>query len=126
MTLFSCSGPGAPEAIARSIEIGYTHAAIAGGLLVISLALFAIGPRRWIVPAILLGLVAFHPAWTISAISGDCGSLKEIASLVFTGFGALAVFAQGFRWLRTAATPNSEELQALGKRTDRAENSSGV
>ena len=32
MILFSCSGPGAGEAIERSIEMGYTHAAVAGGL----------------------------------------------------------------------------------------------
>lgn len=106
MMLFACSGPGAGKAIVQSIEIGYTHAAIDGGLFVVSFVLFATGPRRWIVPAILLGLLILHPAWTISAISGDCGFLKRDVSLVFTGIGTLAVLVQGFRWLTAEGKPN--------------------
>lgn len=71
MWWFACSGPGAGEAIAQSIEIGYTHAM--GGLLIISLGLLALGPRWWPIPALLVSLLVLHPAWTISAISGDCG-----------------------------------------------------
>jgi hypothetical protein len=95
MNLFACSGPGAGETIARNIAIGYTHAAIVGGMLVASIVLFAIGPRRWIFPVVILGLVALHPAWTISAIQGDCGILKRDASSVFTGIATLAIIVQG-------------------------------
>jgi hypothetical protein len=95
MYLFSCSGPGAGETIARNIATGYTHAAIVGGVFVVSLVLYAIGPRRWIVPAIVLALIMLHPAWTISATRGDCGFLKRDASWVFTVIAALAIFTQG-------------------------------
>jgi hypothetical protein len=116
MNLFACSGPGAGETIARNIGIGYTHAAIVGGMLVASFVLFAIGPRRWIVPAIILGLVALHPAWTISAISGDCGFLKRDASWVFTGIGTLAIVAQGVFALANRRTENPFDSAADDER----------
>jgi hypothetical protein len=95
MNIFACSGPGAGETIARNIELGYIHAAVVGGMLVVSWVLFAIDPRRWIVPTIIFGLVALHPAWTISAIHGDCGFLKRDVSWVFTGIATLAILIQG-------------------------------
>jgi hypothetical protein len=96
----ACSGPGAANEIALNIAIAFMNAAIAVGLLVISLVFFFIGPRNWIVPPILVGLIALHPAWTISAISGDCGEMKFYASLLFTGIGVLAFGFQGFFWFR--------------------------
>jgi hypothetical protein len=101
MTLFACSGPGAGEIIAHNIVTSLVHAAVVGGLLAASLALFTVGPRRRIVPAILFGLFVLHPAWTISAINGDCGFLKRDASWIFTGFGTLALAVQGLCWLAT-------------------------
>lgn len=92
--MFACSGPGAPAAIARSVEIGYTHAGIAGGLLLASVALLAVARRGWAFPAILLGLLVIHPAWTISVIDGDCGYLRRDASWVVTVVGALTIFFQ--------------------------------
>lgn len=89
--MFACSGPGAGATIARSIEIGNTHAVVAGGLFLASLAVVALGRRRWAVPTALAGLVALHPAWTIDAISGDCGYLKRDASWVFTGLGCVGL-----------------------------------
>ncbi len=89
--MFACSGPGADAIITRSIEIGNTHAVVAGGLFLASLTVIALGRRRWAIPAALAGLVAFHPAWTIDAISGDCGYLKRDASWVFTGLGCVGL-----------------------------------
>jgi hypothetical protein len=104
-SLLACSGPGAGAAIAESTRIGYTHAAVTGVLLAVSLAIAGLG-RRWSVPAILLGLVALHPAWTVSAISGDCGHMKRYASWLFTVAGCAALGWQVARglWSRWAAT----------------------
>jgi hypothetical protein len=94
MVPFACSGPGAGQAIAESIAIGYTSAAIVGGLLMASLAAFAFNPRRWGASALLLGLLALHPAWTVSALSGDCGAFKCEASWFFTAVGCIALVYQ--------------------------------
>lgn len=95
MGLFACSGPGAGQAIAENIETGYIHAAIMGGLFLTSLGLFAIRHRwRPVVPAILLGMLLLHPAWTISAISGDCGHTKRLASYVVTVVGSACLLWQ--------------------------------
>jgi hypothetical protein len=34
--------------------------------------------------------MALHPAWMISALSGDCGDIKRFASWAFTGLGCVA------------------------------------
>ncbi len=96
--MFACSGPGAPAAIAESIRIGYAHAAVAGGLLLASLAVAGFG-RRWVVPAALLCLLALHPAWTVSALSGDCGFVKRDLSWVFSGAGCVLLGGQVARGL---------------------------
>ena len=94
MGLFACSGPGAGAAIARSIEIGYTQAEVMGGLVGISCLILAVRPRNWLVLLLLLGMLLLHPAWTISAISGDCGYLKRYASYLFTALGCAGLLFQ--------------------------------
>jgi hypothetical protein len=80
-------------AIAESIAIGYTQAKLLGGMFVVSL-LLATPPRRWLIPAALLLLLAVHPAWTVSAITGDCGFFKRQVAYLFTGLGVAALFWQ--------------------------------
>jgi len=92
--LFACSGPGAGEAIAVSILIGYRHAALAAVLLGLGLLLLALSPKRWLFPAILGALLLLHPAWTVSAIHGDCGFMKRDASRVFTAVSCAALGLQ--------------------------------
>jgi hypothetical protein len=104
--------------IARNIEMAYTHAAVAGGLFMLSLGVFAIGPRRWAVPAVLLCLLALHPAWTISALSGDCGFSKRDASWGFTVLGSIAICWQmghslWARWYSKPAFPSEDYLRAV-------------
>jgi hypothetical protein len=94
MDIFACSGPGAGETIARNIAIGYTHAAIDGGLLALSLGLWWFVSRQRVFPAICAALVLLHPAWTVSAIGGDCGYLKRDLSWVFTGIAVLSLVGQ--------------------------------
>jgi hypothetical protein len=105
--LFACSGPGADMAIARNIEIGYSHATVAGGLFLVSLGVFALGPRRWAAPAVLLCLLALHPAWTISARSGDCGHMKRDASWGFTALGSIVLCCQVGHCLWARRHPNA-------------------
>jgi hypothetical protein len=101
MELFACSGPGAGAAISWSIKVGYIQAAVVGGMLLASLFVFTIGVRRTAVsPAVLVGLLVLHPAWTVSAIRGDCGELKVLASCAFTCFGGAALGYQVFRSMR--------------------------
>lgn len=88
--LLSCSGPGAGAAIAESIRIGQSHASVAAGFVVVSLPV-AVYSGRWSVPVVLLGLLALHPAWTVSAISGDCGEMKRVTARVVTALGAVAL-----------------------------------
>ena len=91
--ILACSGPGAPATIQQSIIIGYFCAAIGG---VITLAL---GYDTWrmrdlrftlVVAAVMLLL---HPAWTVSAIHGDCGFFKRDVSYFFTAvYFALMIY----------------------------------
>src|SRR5262249_12329367 len=48
--------------------------------------------RSWVhFPTILAGLLAIHPAWTVSAQIGDCGQLRTITSwiVMLLGVGTL-------------------------------------
>jgi len=80
----ACSGPGTVvvDAINRAITTGYLCAA-ASGVITAAIAIDAWrrGRRRYIfwVAAVIL---AIHPAWTVSAVHGDCGALKVCASLL--------------------------------------------
>jgi hypothetical protein len=80
LLLLACSGPGAQSVIAESIAIGYYNAGFA---VLVTAALFFLHwsrhGRAWPARTGSL-LVMFHPAWTISAIAGDCGYFKRDAS----------------------------------------------
>lgn len=92
--LLACSGPGAAESIALSIQIGYRHAVFCSGVLAAALVLLAFFPKRWLFPAIIAISLLIHPAWTISATHGDCGYLKRDISRLFTG---ITCFAAGLQ-----------------------------
>lgn len=79
--ILACSGPGAGQAIARNIAIGYFFA-VGTGLATICYFWFrSWNGGNW--PAYACAtLLAFHPAWSISARRGDCGATKVMASLV--------------------------------------------
>jgi hypothetical protein len=92
MALMACSGfDGPPAALAQNIATANDQAAVAAALCVASLALFAVKPRRWVMPALLLALLALHPAWTIGAEGGDCGFLMRDVSWCVTGFGVIVL-----------------------------------
>src|SRR5258708_3875363 len=87
MPILGCSGPGAGEAIAGSIKIGFEQAALVGSLLLASVLLRLSMGRRCASIEILLALLIFHPAWTVRAIGGDCGHTKRDLSWLFTALG---------------------------------------
>lgn len=95
--VFACSDPEGFRLIEVHTRLSYLYAVASGVLLFVSLTVYALGPRRWLVPAIALILLAAHPAWTISAIQGDCGYGKEMMARLATGIAAWAVLCQSVR-----------------------------
>jgi len=95
-----CSGPGAMAGISAAVEYGFRAAAVVGAITILILVVWGIFCRRWAVALAHLGLIATHPAWTVSAVHGDCGMRKvQLSSayilLALVAFG-IALFS-GFR-----------------------------
>jgi len=89
----ACSGDGAVDTIAMNIAVSFVHAKLAAIMLGASLLCLLLR-HQWIVPLFLIVLVAVHPAWTISAVQGDCGGTKLLASQVFSVLGTAALALQ--------------------------------
>jgi hypothetical protein len=92
--ILACSGPGAGQAIARSIAIGHFSAAAVAFMTIWLFRLSEGTGRYW--PAYWSALLlTLHPAWTISAIRGDCGMTKVAVSvivfLLISGFLTLQI-----------------------------------
>jgi len=84
LSLFACSGPGAGDAIATNIRIGYVGAVFSGLLLIPVFHAYNYGHgRRWPFLWSFI-LLIIHPAWTVSAIGGDCGGMKFVSTCFFT------------------------------------------
>jgi hypothetical protein len=123
LAILACSGPGAFIAIRQNITIGYFAAAI-GAVVVLAIAYDALRTRRLrlTLPSAALMLL-IHPAWTISAVHGDCGYSKRDASYFFTAVYLLLLFYQflvsprrspeGSRSDSDSDTPSKDE-QGLG------------
>jgi hypothetical protein len=97
-SLLACSGPGAGRAIARSIEAGYERALMFAGICLLSIGITLLSRRAWLIPAGLCFMLLIHPAWTVSATSGDCGMSKDAASWALIEIGWWALFAQVLWW----------------------------
>ena len=86
MTCFilACSGPGALQAIQDNILYAREHSILVGGIAVLSITFWFL-TRRWTaLPLYILCMLLVHPAWTVSAISGDCGFFKAAAATFVT------------------------------------------
>jgi hypothetical protein len=94
--LLACSGPGAQAYIEHSILIGYICGALAGCITarLCWSAMKQVRSRAVMVVALIL--LVIHPAWAMSARSGDCGQLKRELSYVFTGAYTILL---GLPWL---------------------------
>src|ERR1043166_8096642 len=84
MDLLACSGPGAGDAILKNTAWANFLAGVQGVMLLASFRLVWNRLRErqvWVIPALLAGLVAFHPAWTIG-VRADCGHTLFNASVL--------------------------------------------
>lgn len=70
--------------IQDSIVIGYFCAAV-GGVITLAMIYDHIRMRQWTFLPLICGLLLLiHPAWTVSAVHGDCGYSKRHASNLFS------------------------------------------
>jgi hypothetical protein len=77
----ACSGPGAFAAIYFSTIYAWYFAGISA-VIVLAIAYDHLRLRTWSWRLLLAGLLmALHPAWTVSAVAGDCGGMKKQASM---------------------------------------------
>jgi hypothetical protein len=80
MQLIACSGPGAGVAITKSVSIGYASAGLTAVLVIRMIVLSRRHPLPLFPVFTSVILLLLHPAWTVSAVRGDCGEMKRIAS----------------------------------------------
>jgi hypothetical protein len=92
--ILACSGPGAGKHIAESIRTGYYGAAYTALVGAVCYFLYRHkGGRGWPMIGSIVFLV-LHPAWTVSAINGDCGQFKVVTTFVI---GLLGTCFLGFQ-----------------------------
>lgn len=90
-TAFGCSGPGAGFAIKQNTIYAQMHAAFVGALTAGSIV-GAFKRSHWGFVIALAFFLLIHPAWTMSALRGDCGYGK-VGTSVLLSFLAAAVYA---------------------------------
>lgn len=97
--ILACSGPGAMRLIQDNILYAQQHALVVGAIAILSIMLWLV-IRRWIVlPFCVALLLILHPAWTVSAISGDCGFFKAGAAMFVTVLAGVCLLLQGAAWI---------------------------
>ena len=80
--IWACSSR---ASLSSNVVIASYHAAIGGGIVAALLFDRLVHHQKgWAFP-IAYCLMLIHPAWTISAITGDCGKWKRDASYWVTG-----------------------------------------
>ena len=97
--ILACSGPGAMDTIWANIATAQEQAMIVGAMTIVTVVIWIFVQRWGEVPLVAIGLFAVHPAWTISAVSGDCGTLKVQASALVTVLAAICLIFQATIWL---------------------------
>ncbi len=94
MWLFACSGPGARAVIGYHIDYALRQAMVVCVIAAVSLAIRLVSARRNRYPAACLAILAFHPAWTMSARRGDCGRGMANSAAWATAIASIVVVAQ--------------------------------
>src|SRR5579862_5925953 len=94
IAIWACSGPGAGKLIAENTAHAENAAWISGAIFIAALLGWLILRRFSFFPLACGVLLAVHPAWTISALRGDCGYLKAGAAFIVTALAVLIVVAQ--------------------------------
>jgi hypothetical protein len=93
-SLFACSGDGAGSAIAANEMTSLTLAVITALIGYVSLRLWFDTRGSTTYPTICGLLLFFHPAWSVSARSGDCGNGQFGLSVLATGVAVGCVLTQ--------------------------------
>jgi hypothetical protein len=95
----ACSPAPYHDPIGENVRVAYRYAAVtvasAAAVLILAWRI-----RRRLLPMISVGLVLLQPAWTISAISGDCGMTRREGAEIFMWAALAVLVVQIFRWLR--------------------------
>jgi hypothetical protein len=92
--------PGVPGETAQNIQASNQLALVAAGLLALSISLaIAKYVSRGNLSSIAFSLIGvalmvFHPIWTVSTRSGDCGTMRYLFSFVVAGLIGLFVIVQ--------------------------------
>lgn len=114
--MLACSGPGAMRVIQDNILYAQQQAMVVAAIAAASITLWFFR-RRWkALPLLVITLLLIHPAWTISAIKGDCGFLKADATTFVTAAVSACVALQALAWawqLLREKAPN-HRLQLTG------------
>mgnify|MGYP006969408062 CR=1 FL=1 len=82
-SMFGCSGPGAAKAIEAAVTLGYVSAALSLPLGLAAGWTYLVGRNNLRACCLNLAPFAIHPAWTVSATKGDCGSMKMLGSTIW-------------------------------------------
>lgn len=105
------------QVIADSIAKGKLLALI-GGVLVAGVAIHALVTNSWYFPTWMsIGLMILHPAWTVSAVHGDCGWQKVVCSYVTTAVLVVLLVIQAFL-VRSNAAPAPDPPARRIRETD--------
>jgi hypothetical protein len=105
----ACSGPGAADAIRLSGQIALVSWTLT--ILCFLCSLIVRGLRRRLGKRGVIGLgaaVFFHPAIWFSTLSGDCGYMTRLASIVFVPLLAMAFTFLVWRGHRRLTSPQPE------------------
>ncbi len=100
-TVLACSGPRAMEAINSNFRKSVLLAFVAGVFVALAWTIYRQLKERI---SLLLGVFcsisfAVHPAWTVSAMAGDCGIGKLANSKFFTTSIGMIFTFQACWWL---------------------------
>jgi hypothetical protein len=93
--VFACSGLGVGDLIDANVHLSRQLFVVACFLVTATavVALLRKTAVRLLIAVLAAGLLAVHPAFTVSA-AGDCGALKVMSSLRATGLLAVICFVQ--------------------------------
>jgi hypothetical protein len=116
----ACSGPGAMRVIQENILYAREQALLVGALAVLSGGFWLLCRRIKALPILVTSLLLVHPAWTVSAVKGDCGFSKASIATSYTILALISVASQMVIWIWPVLrkVSNCQQLQAGGNVED--------
>lgn len=96
---FACSGPGAMAFIEANTGAAFTYAAFGFILLLATVTFYFLRKKKGLPIVIFsVAVLAVHPAWTISAMIGDCGMSMVSMAKYATGVLGVGFLLQLLLW----------------------------